>query len=546
MDIGRVEELLGSEFSQRDDNFLSYSVPREDIMARMRNRARAYYVVIAPRGSGKSGLLLMLQEELKRTSAASSIVIKKYYEDVTFPDGAPSVDASVRYWISTLLQWVVAQIGLQFEVPKTADEIYAVELAEKLGVRERKLGQTPSGPGQQGYDHLRYVAQRLLEKNQKTYWLLLDEMDDLYSNTPERNSALVGLLQACDAVTKLSKKIVVRITIRPHIHTILKTQFDVVQKFRDAELPLHWDEIQLRNILVRRIEYFEGAHGRGHPEFELSSPSNDRNQANRNACQVIRRFFADFDSGFKAESSSDYRALQTLSLRRPRWMIEYCWLALLDSKTDFATAASFNRAMQVFGQNRIDFLAAEHHPHLPDFLAWLNRLAAARRQRFGTSEEFRDLLVQHVVRTDGTSVGERPVSQAEDAQALKIAQALFMLEVVRAHQFVGGRDDHRFYTYADSPELIASWGGRANMTWELHETFARALNIIDNGTYRVGGQTRLFGDRRAGGTRGRTNRPGSKSRRKAKEAALLANGASGLEAADTAINAEAALDAEHR
>lgn len=523
MDLARIEQLLGREFSQRDENFLAYSIPREDIMIRMRNRTRPYHLIIAPRGSGKSGLLLMLEDELRQLSGSSSVIIKKYYEDVSFPTGPLSVDVSLRYWTTTFMEWILAEIGMKIDVPRTSDEVAAVDLAERSGRRERKIGHMVHQRSQEGFEHLRFITQRLIDKSEKAYWLLLDEMDDFYSNTEDRNNALVGMLQACDAVTKLSANIFVRITMRPHIHTYLKTKFDVVQKFRDAELPIFWDEVQLRDILVRRIEHFDGRIGRRQPEFELSTPALDRGVENRNACRVISRYLADFDSGFKADSSSDYRALQTLSLRRPRWMIEYCWIALRDSNNDFADAASFNRAMHEFGRNRIDFLAGEHSSHLPEFLTWVNGLGAARRRGFGTSEQFRDLVVEYIVRTDGVSIAERSISLAESAQALRIAQALFMLEVVRAHQSVGGaKDDHRFYTYSDAPELLTSWNNRANTTWELHETFARALNIIDNGTYRVGGEVRRFGDRRSGGAMKRHNRPGSSSRRRAAQDVLHA------------------------
>ena len=516
MDSERIDQLLGREFAQRDANFLDYSVGREDILARIRNCARPFYLIVAPRGSGKSGLLLLLEDELARLSRTSSVIIKRYSDEVSLPPGRGPVEASVQFWKTTLLRWIVAEIGVRIDVPETTDEIFAVELAEQLGLRECEIGAPPLDRSTSEADaRLPHVVKRLLEQSQKTFWLLLDEMDDFNIAIDERNVAIVGLLQACDAVSKLSPRIVARVTIRPHILTYLKTNFDVVQKFRDAELTVDWSETQLRDVLVRRIQRFDHQLRRDQPQLNLVGPTNDRHQSNRDACRIISRYLADFDSSFKVGSSSDYRALQTLSLRRPRWMIEFCAIALKKSASDFATAVSFHKAMHEYGRNRIQFLAGEHKTQLPDFAVWINRLTAARRSKFGSSEEFRDTLIEYLLRADGVAVAERPASPQEDADALTIAQALYMLEIVRAHQSAGGRDDHRFYRYTESPELLASWSTRANMTWEMHETFSRALNIIDNNTYSVGDEVRLFGERRSGSSgKNRRNRPGSRSRRR--------------------------------
>lgn len=514
MDRARIEQLLGREFAQRDHNFLEYSVPREDIMANIRDKNRQFFLIVAPRGSGKSGLLLMLQEELRTFSKNSSTIILKYYEDVQFPERTLPIDASLQYWIKKFLIWIIAEIGTQIDIPKTPDEIYAVELAEHLGVRVSDAAIAPRGTLDDSGDRLRAVAKRLLAISKRTFWLLLDEMDDIYSNTTARNHALVGLLQACDAVAKLSSKIVVRLTIRPHIHTYLKTHFDVVQKFRDSELYIYWNEVELRAILVRRIQRFNHVINRLQPEFQFEADPPAKFLANREACSVIGHYFEDFDLGFGAEKTSDYRALQTISLRRPRWMIEFCWLALQNAPDDYASRDSFIRAMHEFGRNRIQFLAGEHQAHLPELTSWVNRLASARKVSFGTSEEFCDIIVEHVIREAAEDLTSKPATPQEKAAALHIAQSLYMLEIVRAHQFVGGKDNHRFYTYADAPELLETWSTRANMTWQMHETFARALNIIDNHTFRVGGEIRLFGDRRPGQTGAKQKRSGSRRRRR--------------------------------
>jgi hypothetical protein len=514
MEISKIELLLGREFAQKDKNFLDYCVPREDILDRIRNPQRSFFLIVAPRGSGKSGLLLILEDELRRMGSARNRVIKKYYEDVTFSARMDDVDTSVQHWMTLMLEWIVTDIGTSIEVPETPDEIFAVELAESRGLREqRNQAQRPEPHFE--FENIRFIAKRLLARTNLRFWLLLDEMDDYYSNTQARNNALVGLLQASDAITTFSDQVLVRLTIRPHIHTYLKTNFDVVQKFRDAELPLHWNEVQLRSLLVRRIQRFDRRLSRDQPELILDPNPPDRYQPHREACEVIGRYFQDFDAGLRPDKKTDYRALQTLSLRRPRWMIEYCWLALQASTGDYADLAAFIKAMHAFGRNRLHFLAGEHKAHLPNLMAWVNGLTAARKSVFGSSEDFRDIIIQYVLRTDATSVGIRQPSPQELADSLHIAQALYMLEIVRAHQHAGGKDDHRFYTYADSPELLSSWSDRANLTWGMHETFARALNIIENNTYRVGGEIRAFGDRREGSAgKSPRHRPGKNQRLK--------------------------------
>jgi hypothetical protein len=281
--------------------------------------------------------------------------------------------------------------------------------------------------------------------------------------------------------------------------TILRKTHDIVQKFRSSEVPIYWNESQLEEILARRISVFEGASEAQQLSLALVphyKPANSEIRRN-----LIGKYFEDFDTSFAAGKISNFRALYTLSFYRPRWLIEYCSLALELASGDFASRTDLKLALERYGSNRVQFLCGEHHYHVPRLEAIINQVLSARKMNLGTSEEFRELLIEKVVKTGIVSVGggagegDHDLSARQEQAALDVANSLYMIEFIRARQSAGGRDDHRFYRFQDLPSLLASWSSAPRITWQLHPTFSRSLNIEDSGVYRVEGEVREFGKR---------------------------------------------------
>lgn len=480
MDEERIRQLLGSEFAQDDPHFDNYSVRRDDLLRTLANTERKLVVINAPRGSGKSGLLIKHAKALMVADTTLNIVIRKYMQDLEYPTVVDGMEGAVRFWKRQFLEWMVVEIGARIDVPVDEHQAIAVEFAERAGRRVRPATAVQSNRTQ----CVDAVLQEIVDHSAHTFWLLLDEMDDLFDSSDYKKHRLAALLYAAKAMHRMHN-VLFRITIRPHIMTILRTEYDHVQQLRENELPISWQPKEIKKILAHRILFAE--HANGGRQLDWLTPESDDT-----VIGAIKRHFDDFDMKFSEGRSRNYFALWTVSLGRPRWMLEFCALALKQSDGDRAGPVEYQKAMHQFGNNRIQFLTGEHKFHAPELSAAINSLAGAGAMIFKTSSALRMAIERHVL--GQTPTPHRAPKDPIGVEALEIAKLLFMVEFIRARE--GSAKNYRFYSYSQRPSLLDSWSHAPKISWTIHPTFGRALNIIDNQTYSVGDEVRVFGGAR--------------------------------------------------
>ncbi len=483
MDTARITQLLGNELAQNDENFSLYAIKRDDLMARLVDRTQRYIIINAPRGSGKSGLLLKLDENLKLASKTQNIVITKYLIDIDLDLPEFSLEQWIQFWRRKILVWLVEEVGVRISAAEERWQVIAAQFAEICGRRGDRLAPEDFKPE----DVPTAMLELIIARSGYKFHLLLDEMDDNFQESLVIRDRLAGLLQACKSVLRVPD-IHVRLTIRPHIMTILQTHYDHVQQLRSIELGLTWRPGQLKEILARRIAHFDQVVDA--EQFLLEFEDDDNTDSGPNP--LLRRYFDDFDMSLEENSRSRFRALHTLSLGRPRWMLEFCALALQNAPKEKAGSIEYKKAMHTFGSNRMKFLAGEHYFHSPDLQAYMNGLASKRKIRFSGSTNLRKAIEQSIL-------GIQPVSKREPGdpildETLEIARLLYMVEFIRARQKGRTPRDYRFITYAERPSLLASWSVEPTIVWEIHPTFCRALNIVDNETFKTGDAVRIFGE----------------------------------------------------
>jgi fructose-bisphosphate aldolase class 1 len=129
----------------------------------------------------------------------------------------------------------------------------------------------------------------------------------------------------------------------------------------------------------------------------------------------------------------------------------------------------------------------------PELSAVINSIASERRVSIGSYKSLRTLIKGRIFANNIITSPKEANNDELNELALYVAKSLYVTEFIRAKQVVGGVGrDHRFYTYSTRSNLLDSWNKEQNITWEIHPTFARALNIVDSGVYNSGGQTRNF------------------------------------------------------
>lgn len=506
--IGR---LLGKELAQDDPNFLKYCIPRPDIQSRLENANEPFLLINAARGSGKSGFLLSLQHNVENNS---NYVIKKFHHDAEDVDKEISLQAYVVYWKNQILGWIFSHIGSKTNFAVTESEINAVEFSQKMGeigkpalstiLDKLKFSALPIERTKTDIVVREPEILRALKNTNKTYWVLLDEMDINFDNTKKSKDRLAGLLFAAQALSRRTERISIRITIRPHILTILQTQYDGIQTLREVEINCRWQPQHLRSILAKRFENFTkeiGALNQKSLPFDLTEDEeiNTSTEAGFENT-IISKFINNFDMSFNPEDQRPvYRTLATISFTRPRWLVEYLKIAFSKTKDNLIITPDVARlAMYDYGINRIKHLVGEHYSLCPQLLDIINQFNNLGKINLGKTDELKAIILERII---DSGVVVTPHYLREKA-ALEIAQLLYMIEFLRGKEMLSVLDDHRFYYYVDKPDLLRNWNVRGNVKWHLHPVFAKALNLDDDRNFNASNEVKTAPKRPYGGQRG--------------------------------------------
>jgi len=495
MEKSTVLELLGENLAQDDPNFLKYHLPRKGIIKRLSDKAEKIIVLNAARGSGKSGVLLQIEHLLKN----KSLLIKKYNGDISLTGNVLDTDDFtlqhyVNYWENEILGWIFSSIGQELVTALSSDTINAVEFAEykgkkpkniigllfdKLEIKKSPIKKASSNPVVRAPEVF-----RLIEGYEKPVWILLDEMDDNYTNSQNDKKKLIGLFEAVKWISRKCNNIYIRLTIRPHILTILETESDTIQLLHDHFVSIQWRAKQLRSILARRIDYYH-SHPKGDDRnIEFDNPYYSNAQENA----IIARFFDNFDMSFKACNRDVYHTLATIAFYRPRLLIEYCKEAFIFIEPKGRiTPTIAAKAMHNYGHSRLRQTQGEHHFLFKDIQTILNEFFNLYKTNLGDSNSLKKIIEERIVNNNLDPFQD----DIKDARSLKVARFLYMIEFIRGHERLDRYDGHRYIYFTERPDMLTSWYVRKSIKWHIHPSYAKALKLDDDKTFSVAGEVRI-------------------------------------------------------
>ena len=495
MEREKIRELLGSDMAQRDPRFLDYCIERQDLLKTLVDPSERLVILNAPRGSGKSGLLLRLTRELQ--CDMTHVVIARSSERVDYPEGTLSINSCLNFWSTQLLGWIFSEIGTRTTVAFSDAAMNAVDYAEKKGSKQRNVISAVLGrlkfkgmPLEKIHcdplvRHDEVVG--LLGSSPSKFWLLLDEMDDNYDNSERSNNMLAGLLLAAQNLTTLIPGVCIRITIRPHVMRILECTYDKIPTLRENQLKVRWSADQLGSILAKRIEYYLQRTGDDLEELIAENTKSDPYIQSRTE-SLIRLYFQNFDLKFvEPEDGRDQKTwivqtLATISMYRPRWLIEYCKECLAACSNDGpVSAAEAEVALYKFGKNRIAFLQAEHRAMYKDIEKIINQFSSNRTTSFASSAVLCEFIMKNII---DANIVPREGRQRADL-ALDIARFLHMVDFIQAKESTG-KGTYKHHHFVDRGELLANWVDRPGMSWVIHPSYSNALDLDGNRAYRAG------------------------------------------------------------
>lgn len=438
-----AQGLFGNDAAEDEDEeiFNSYLYSRPELR-RVVDPKEKILLLRAYKGEGKSALLRAATTELAQSKdlASFSIPAPQIAPDA---DRSRSFDEWVREWQRNIL-WFVANrlVPPDHQIPKKEDAFKSAFLGN-IGSIKSLLQQLT------GFSSFRL-------SDDANIWLMLDDIDRNFQRTDEFKIHVAACLDACRYLSKQIPQLRFRLAIRPNIWTIVQMTHEGMSHFSQYAIDIAWSEIDILALLARRIEGFLARSGQRYP-------------AKRDEELLSLVFESPVQWGGKFRDA--HVMLDTLSMHRPRWLIDLCKQAAesaSERQNDLILKRDVTRVMGKFGDKRISDIVAEFKPHC----AVIDELIAAFR---GQAEQYRtDELMTLIERRILSHV--TPTIIGSGSRARDVAQFLFYAGFLTARkERKDGSYEH--YSYRLAPDLLSRTNLDGGVRWEIPPIFRQALGI---------------------------------------------------------------------
>lgn len=227
-------------------------------------------IITAKKGVGKSALIQWLSYRAGQ-KYPNALVIRCRGSDLTraqygltFPLAHPN--DYIRDWMVRLCALANRRLAAELGIALSDDKMTLVESAELEGFKERNLvgaltsrfkrilgklpgvgdlTATPSKPKNE--------VELLKRAGDRPLWILVDDLDATFQNTPEECLAISTFFSACRYLTQDVNDLVFRVTMRSNVWSVIRRFDEALDKVDQYVSEITWQEADFRRILYRRI-----------------------------------------------------------------------------------------------------------------------------------------------------------------------------------------------------------------------------------------------------------------------------------------------------
>lgn len=439
-------------------------------------------IVSARKGMGKSALLSRLQYKLINDDNYSSPVIIRVKGNELLGLGEFSGENHSyleNYWKQIICKRIIVEIGKRIGFALTSNEMSMVELSELDGLKSKNLigglisrvkGKLPlvSTEIKSTFpENLEALLQNFLEKNDDSnIWILIDDIDAKFQNTPENQARVGSFFSAIRALSFELKNLNIRASVRSDVWSCLRHLEDL-DKLQQYIIEIFWSKTYMRNMLAQRILIYVQKN------FPDSYQAKYKLKGDYNKILDIV-----FNSPIEWRGDRDaklFDAISAFSNRRPRWMGQLCRMAGKKAGENLRfkriNIDHINFILSEFGGNRRDDLIKEHNHQFDELKNLIDSLRATMKEF--TYTELHVTLDENFVR--GRKADEIPLIDGKKyVEHEDLGEFLYKLGLIsRAHI-----DGKTFTHYTDDPDLYRSVENRKdNITWSIHPAYRTFLNI---------------------------------------------------------------------
>jgi hypothetical protein len=393
----------------------------------------------------------------------------------------------VRSWKASILAAYAVEIGSQIGVAWSDDATSLVEEAEKTGFRGRSLlssiltrlklpeievgGAKLTAPERKllGTTNPTEAVKRWAAKGKVQLWLFVDDVDKNFENSRSHKLRVASFFDACRELVNAVPELRIRTAVRPNVWTILRLEYESLSHVQQYVSDLTWSEDDMRSVLARRVEGYLRRTGQW-GDFRKKNPGS---LEDREKGTIATTFQSPMPWG---PPRPPHVVLYTLSMHRPRWMIELAKVA-----ASAAVRRHHSKIMHedvvgeliAFGRRRIEDTVAEFKSQCAETEELIAAFGREKEQL--TTAELLSIIDRKVL----THLSPRITGISGSATNLNVAAFLFEIGL-----FYGRRDHtdggYEHITFSDRPTLLKARSSIDDgLTWEVHPVFRQALEMRD-------------------------------------------------------------------
>jgi hypothetical protein len=484
------QSLFGNDAAEdeEDEVFASYVIKREEVESFGQSRARIC-IARAYKGEGKSALLRLAKKEILDKAKQEPLLV--HIKATSIAPSLPDGDATqwIRGWKQAILGRIASEIGAKIGFAWRDDDMSLVEEAEKQGYKSHNLVSAvlervgislePSGRVAKASLSIKRTAglanaEPVIKRwasGKEPIWFIIDDVDENFEDTPTWRLRVASFFTTCrDLITSIPQ-LRIRAAVRPNVWTTLKLKFEDLSKVEQYVTDLSWSEELLRKLLANRIE---GYLKRNYHHDQIQSILPQKEEL-RDLKFISLVFEEQMQWG--KHLRSPHVILSTLSMHRPRWLVELCRVAAADSVRygrDKIAREDIISNLESFGRRRIEDTVAEFKSQCPEVEELISGFSRSKEQ-MATDE-----LLKFIENKILDHLNPRISGVIGKTKNVHVARFLFEIGFIFARRDLpDGSYEHK--TFSENPSLLSSRAELdAGFSWEIHPVFRQVLEIRDS------------------------------------------------------------------
>ena len=467
--------LFGNDNAEDEDSQIlqSYLVDRPEL-DRFLDPKQRIAIVSANKGEGKSALLRQTGMRLQGSQkSASDIVIQAAAADFNVQGDKRTSDDWLLGWKNAILKRIAAEIGARIGFAITDDNMRLVEESQsqgvaKIGIISMLASRVKPSLGGVGFSRPTTsnhgaLLQRYLSGGVHV-WVIIDDVDLNFQDTNTQRVRTANLFSACRAIANSLPDVRFRLSVRPYVWSILRQEFEDLNKSEQYVYPLSWTLDGIRDILFARIRaYLRRQRG----SLPILTPNAGEEQPD----PYLRLVFESPMHGW-GKGRLPHIPLATMSWYRPRWLIELCresGMAAHQNKHQVIRLVDLENRLPRIGERRFHDVVSEFSIRCPE----IGRIILEFRDQPDRLEtEALISLIQNKVVPIGVTIDRKSPSGV-----VEICDFLYQIGFVGA-RIDGGSSGYFHHNFAAYPTLMrAAIASHSNQVWEIPHVFRTYLGL---------------------------------------------------------------------